>query len=91
MSINTNSLETTKVIISFHRKKYSDKTTEYLCSKLDQDEDADIIRNICLLNSGQLKSLKVKVSPKVDVLPLRKFKYILFMCQGGPVCHDYHQ
>ena len=51
---------TEKILISFHRPRYSKVTCEYLCSKLDREEDADVIRNISLLTSGQLKSLKVK-------------------------------
>ena len=49
-----------KILISFQRKKFSDKTCEYLCSKLDIEEDQDIIRDLTHLNSGQFKSLKVK-------------------------------
>ena len=51
---------TGRILISFQRQRISKTTCEYLCSKLDKEDDADMIRNISLLTSGQLKALKVK-------------------------------
>ena len=53
-------MEEAKILISFTRPKYSNETCAYLCSKLDKEEDAKIIRNISLLTSGQKKALQVK-------------------------------
>ncbi len=48
------------IVISFQRKnaKISQTTCDFLCAKLDIDEDEEVIRHIQLLTSGQLKKLK---------------------------------
>ena len=50
------------VIISFQRTntKISQNTCDFLCAKLNTNEDESLIRNIQLLTSGQLKKLKVE-------------------------------
>ena len=49
---------TERILISFQQKAFSDVTCQFLCSKLDKDEDEDIIRNIRMLTSGELKKLR---------------------------------
>ena len=54
-----------RILISFLRaknpnSKISKNTSEFLCSKLDRDEDEELIRNISLLSSGQKKKLKAE-------------------------------
>ena len=54
-----------RILISFLRaknpnSKISKNTSEFLCSKLDRDEDEGHIRNISLLSSGQKKKLKAE-------------------------------
>ena len=47
-----------RILISFQRTVISKTTSEYLCSKLDNDEDAEMINNIMLLQTGLKKKLK---------------------------------
>ena len=47
-----------RILISFQRTVISKTTSEYLCSKLDKDEDAEMINNIKLLQTGLKKKLK---------------------------------
>ena len=45
--------------ISFQRKKFSKATEEFLCSRMDEDNDTNIIANLKSLASGEVKKLKV--------------------------------
>ena len=49
-----------RIVISFSQTKIHKTTSEYLCSKLDQTEDEELIRNISYLSSGQKKKLKAE-------------------------------
>ena len=51
-----------KVQISFHRKKFSVETCEYLCKKMDEENESDIIHinNIKGLTDGTITKLLVK-------------------------------
>ena len=54
-------MTTETITISFQKRTNISKATcEFLCKKLDQDEDEDLIRNISQLTSGQKKKLKVE-------------------------------
>ena len=57
-------MDANKILISFHRKKFSVKTCEYLCPKLDADEDQDLIRNLFTskINYGVQLYGKLRVS-----------------------------
>ncbi len=50
----------TKINISFHRRKYSMATCEFLCAKLDEERDKEIITNIRALTNGTMTKMKVK-------------------------------
>ena len=49
-----------KIIFSFNKQSQTiaKSTCEYLCAKLDPEDDAEIIRNLETLTSGQVKKLK---------------------------------
>ena len=47
-----------RILISFQRTEISKSTCEYICSKLDKDEDGELIANITLLQTGLKKKLK---------------------------------
>ena len=51
-----------KIVISFQRTntRISQNTCDFLCDKLDTNEDESLIRNIQFLTSGRLKKLKVE-------------------------------
>ena len=46
--------------ISFHRKKFSKTTCEFLCSKLDETEDKETIAQLIGLTDKTISKLKVK-------------------------------
>ena len=48
------------ITISFQQKEISKKTCECLCSKLDEESDVNLIRDLKFLYSGNSKALKVK-------------------------------
>ena len=54
--------ENEKIKFSFNKKSYSDLTKEFLCAKLDPEEDAEIISNLRNLMENVQKSLKVKTA-----------------------------
>ena len=54
-----------RIMISFQRSKISKKTCEYLCSKLDEEEDGDLMNNITLLQTGLKKKLKAEEANKL--------------------------
>ena len=49
-----------RIMISFQRTKISKTTSDYLCSKLDKEEDQELIMNITLLQTGLKKKLKAE-------------------------------
>ena len=49
-----------RILISFQRKTLNKKTCDYLCSKLDKEEDQELISNITLLQTGLKKKLKAE-------------------------------
>ena len=51
-----------RILISFQRSLISKTTSEYLCSKLDKDEDGEMIANITLLQTGLKKKLKAEAA-----------------------------
>ena len=54
-------MTTERIMFSFQRKKnISEKTSDYLCSKLDNEDDKDLISNITLLQVGLKKKLKAE-------------------------------
>ena len=68
-------MTTETITISFQKRTNISKATcEFLCKKLDQDEDEDLIRNISQLTSGQKKKLKVE---EANVLVRRLLQSIL--------------
>ena len=54
--------ENTKVQITFHRRKFSNATCDYLCSKLDADnaENSAIMSHLQGLTDESFTKLKVK-------------------------------
>ena len=46
--------------ISFHRKKFSKSTCDYLCNKLDENEDLETIAQLKGLTNKTISKLKVK-------------------------------
>ena len=57
-----------RILISFQRSNISKTTSEYLCSKLDKDEDEELIRNITLLQTGLKKKLKAEEANSLMLL-----------------------
>ena len=49
-----------KIKLSFHKRKYSSKNCDFLCAKLDEEEDKELLSNLKNLTSGVSQSLKVK-------------------------------
>ena len=45
--------------ISFQKKKFRKATEEFLCSRMDEDNDTNLIANLKSLASGEVKKLKV--------------------------------
>ena len=57
--------------ISFQRKKFNKATEDFLCSKMDEENDSDLIANLRILASGVVKKLKLN---DVNALPILKAK-----------------
>ena len=51
-----------RILISFQRNSINKKTSDFLCSKLDKNEDSELITNITLLQTGLKKKLKAEES-----------------------------
>ena len=50
--------ENEKINFSFNKKSYSDLTKEFLCAKMDPEEDAEIICNLSYITRLQKPRLK---------------------------------
>ena len=48
--------------ISFQKKKFNKATEEFLCSKMDEEQDAELIKNLKILASWEVKKLKAKIA-----------------------------
>ena len=48
--------------ISFQKKKFNKATEEFLCSKMDEEQDAELITNLKSFASGEVKKLNTKIA-----------------------------
>ena len=51
-----------EIQISFQRKKFNKATEEFLCSKMDEDSDSELIKNLKNLAGRAVKKLKAKMA-----------------------------
>ena len=60
--------------ISFQKKKFNKATEEFLCSKMDEEQDAELITNLKSFASGEVKKSNAKIA---NALLIRIIKAII--------------
>ena len=63
-----------EIHISFQRKRFNKATEEFLCSRLDEECDANLISNLKSLANGDVKKFKVN---DANVLLIRLIQAII--------------